>query len=120
MGWIIMEFEDMLFMFGFNLMCVVMVFLEMEILLMIEFVIWLILEVFGGLVEVEVKCCECCVESVVVHNVLSFYDWLDVMIEVEGLGILMVDIVYGGDIFVIVDVEQLGFEVVFDEVVDIV
>ena len=45
----------------------------------------------------------------------SFADKLDATLEVEGVGTLTVDTAYGGDSFVIVDAEALGFEIVPDE-----
>ena len=58
-------------------------------------------------------------KALLVWNVPSFHDRLDVTIEVEGLGTLTADTAYGGDTFVIVDAEQLGFEVAPDEAADI-
>ncbi|SVE17046.1 uncharacterized protein METZ01_LOCUS469900, partial [marine metagenome] len=119
MGWIIMEPEDTPPMSGSNSMCVATVLLETNILPMTEPVTRLTLEAPGGLVEVEARCRERRVESVAVRNVPSFHDQLDVTIEVEGLGTLTADTAYGGDTFVIVDAEQLGFEVAPDEAADI-
>ena len=45
----------------------------------------------------------------------SFADRLDAPLEVEGLGTLTVDIAYGGDSFVIVDAQALGFAIRPDE-----
>lgn len=120
MGWIIMELVDILLMFGFNLLCVVIVLFDSGILLMCELLIWLLLEVLGGLIEVCVECCDGKVEWVEICNVLLFVDCFDVWIEVEGFGLLQVDIVYGGDSFVIVDVWCLGFVLCVDEVVELV
>ena len=119
MGWIIMEPEDTPPMSGSNSMCVATVLLETNILPMTEPVTRLTLEAPGGLVEVEARCRERRVESVAVRNVPSFHDQLDVTIEVEGLGTLTADTAYGGDTFVIVDAQQLGFEVAPDEAADI-
>ena len=119
MGWIIMEPEDTPPMSGSNAMCVATVLLETNILPMTKPVTRLTLEAPGGLVEVEARCRERRVESVAVRNVPSFHDQLDVTIEVEGLGTLTADTAYGGDTFVIVDAQQLGFEVAPDEAADI-
>lgn len=53
--------------------------------------------------------------QVVITNVPSFADKLAVPLEVAGLGTLIVDTAYGGDSFVIVDAQALGFEIVPDE-----
>lgn len=100
---IIMELEGMLLMFGFNFMCVLIVLFDGGILLMMEFVIELVLEVLGGLVWVCVDCWNGKVECIYVENVVSFVDKLDVSFEVFGIGMLWVDMVYGGDSFVVVD-----------------
>ena len=100
-------------------MCVATVLLETEILPMIEPLTRLTLEAPGGLVEVEAMCRDGRVESVTIRNLPSFHDQLDVTIEVEGLGTLTTDTAYGGDTFVIVDAEKLGFDVVPDEAADI-
>ncbi|MFN6983720.1 MAG: proline racemase family protein, partial [Rhizobium oryzihabitans] len=48
-------------------------------------------------------------ERIFVQNLPSFAAKLDVELEVEGLGTLKVDTAYGGDSFVIVDAEAMGF-----------
>ena len=59
-------------------------------------------------------------ERVTVRNVPSFVDRLDAMLEVDGLGTLKVDTAYGGDSFVIVDAEALGFSLVADEALQVI
>jgi proline racemase len=49
----------------------------------------------------------------------SFAAKLDAQLEVEGLGTLVVDTAYGGDSFVIVDAQKLGFAIRPDEARDI-
>ncbi len=49
------------------------------------------------------------------ENVPSFVDQQNVQLEVEGIGTLTVDTAYGGDSFVIIDKEQLGFQLVSGE-----
>jgi proline racemase len=114
-----MEPEDTPPMSGSNSICVATVLLETKILPMTEPVTRLTLEAPGGLVEVVARCLEHRVENVAVRNVPSFHDQLDITIEVEGLGTLTADTAYGGDTFVIVDAEQLGFEVAPHEASDI-
>jgi proline racemase len=47
-------------------------------------------------------------------------DQLNTRLEVEGMGTLTVDTAYGGDSFVIVEAEALGFKVSPDEAADLV
>jgi proline racemase len=115
MGWIIMEPEDTPPMSGSNSMCVATVLLETGIIPMQEPQTLLTLEAPGGLVQVVADCSNGKVDQVTVRNVASFVDKTDAMLEVEGLGSLRVDTAYGGDSFVIVDAESLGFAITPDE-----
>jgi len=110
MGWIIMEPEDTPPMSGSNSICVATVLLETGILPMEEPETTLVLEPPGGLVQITATCRDGKVEEVRVRNVASFVDRMDVPLEVPGLGTLTVDTAYGGDSFVIVDVNQLPVE----------
>ncbi len=58
-------------------------------------------------------------ERIFVQNLPSFAAKLDATLEVEGLGTLTVDTAYGGDSFVFVDAQALGFELTPDEAHDI-
>jgi proline racemase len=79
----------------------------------------LVLESPGGLIEVEATCRDGKVEMVRIRNVPSFVDKLNATVEVEGLGTLDVDTAYGGDSFVLVDAQALGFALTPDEALDI-
>jgi len=120
MGWIIMEPEDTPPMSGSNSICVSTVLLETGIIPMEEPETKMILEPPGGLIEVVARCEDGKVTRVTVRNVPSFVDKAGVNLEVEGIGTLTVDTAYGGDSFVIVDAERLGFQIVADEARDIV
>ena len=120
MGWIIMEPEDTPPMSGSNSICVSTVLLESGILPMHEPETRLTLEAPGGLIQAVAACRDGKVERVTIHNVPSFADKLDAKIEVAGFGTLTVDTAYGGDSFVIVAAEDLGFKVSPDEARDIV
>ncbi|TRX73461.1 trans-3-hydroxy-L-proline dehydratase [Pseudomonas mangiferae] len=120
MAWIIMEPADVPPMSGSNSLCVATVLLDSGILPMTEPQTRLTLEAPGGLVEVVADCRDGKAERVEVKNVPSFVDKLDAWIEVEGLGLLQVDTAYGGDSFVIVDAQRLGFSLVADEAADLV
>lgn len=120
MAWIIMEPADVPPMSGSNSLCVATVLLDSGILPMTEPQTRLTLEAPGGLVEVVADCRDGKAERVEVKNVPSFVDKLDAWIEVKGLGSLQVDTAYGGDSFVIVDAQRLGFSLVADEAADLV
>ena len=119
MGFIIMEPADTPPMSGSNSLCVATVLLETGIVPMTEPETVLTLEAPGGLVRVTAICRDGKVERVRVRNLPSFADRLDATLEVEGLGTLTVDTAFGGDSFVIVPAEALGFALVPDEARDI-
>lgn len=110
-GWIIMEPEDTPPMSGSNSICVATVLLETGLVPMVEPETELVLEAPAGLVRVGATCRDGKVERITVLNVPSFAVRLDARLEVAGRGTLAVDTAYGGDSFVIVDAETLGFRV---------
>ncbi len=114
-AWIIMEPADTPPMSGSNAMCVATVLLETGILPMHEPETCLTLEAPGGLIKVVASCRDGEVERVSITNVPSFVSQLDAVIEVEGVGTIKVDTAYGGDSFVIVNAQDLGFSVTPDE-----
>jgi len=118
-AWIIMEPTHTPPMSGSNSICVATVLLETGILPMQEPVTRLCLEAPGGLVNVEAKCKDGRVENIKIFNVPSFVDKLDVALEVPGLGTLQAHTAFGGDSFVIVDAESLGFSVRPEEAADL-
>jgi len=120
MGFIIMEPEDTPPMSGSNSICVSTVLLETGILPMEEPETRLTLEAPGGLIKAIASCKDGKVERMTIHNVPSFAHQLDAILEVEGIGTLTVDTAYGGDSFVIVDAETLGFSILPDEALDLV
>ncbi len=109
MGFIIMEPEDTPPMSGSNSICVATVLLDSGIIEMHEPVTAMTLEAPGGLIEVTAECRNGKAERIVVRNVPAFADRMSVPLEVEGLGTLNVDTAYGGDSFVVVDADALGF-----------
>ena len=120
MGWIIMEPEHTPPMSGSNSICVTTVLLETGILPMQEPETELMLEAPGGLVKVKAECLNGKVKRVRVQNLPSFVDQRDAFLKVEGLGTLKVDTAFGGDSFVMVDAETLGFSITPDEAQDLV
>jgi len=119
MGFIIMEPEDTPPMSGSNCICVSTVLLETGIIPMTEPETEIVLEAPAGIVKVIAQCRDGKAERVKVNNVASFANQLDRQIEVEGIGTLTVDTAYGGDTFVIVNSDAVGFEVTPDEARDI-
>jgi proline racemase len=115
MGWIIMEPEDTPPMSGSNAICVATVLLNTGILPIQQPQTKLILEAPGGVIEVTATCTDGRAKHIRVTNVPSFVDRLDAYLEVPGIGTLRVDTAYGGDSFVIVDAQQLGFAIRQDE-----
>ena len=114
-GFIIMEPEHTPPMSGSNSICVATVLLDTGLIPMQEPVTEFNLEAPGGLVKVKAYCSNGKAQSIQVNNVPSFADQLNVNLEVSGLGTLCVDTAYGGDSFVIVDAEKLGFDIKPDE-----
>jgi proline racemase len=119
MGFIIMEPVHTPPMSGSNSICVATVLLETGILPITEPRTHLTLEAPGGLINVEAECKNGKVEQVTIHNVPSFVGKLDADLEVPGYGTLKVDTAYGGDSFVMVEADQLGFALTRDEARDL-
>lgn len=111
-GAIIMEATEYVPMSGSNTICIVTVLLETGILSMHEPETIVSLDLPGGVVRAKATCKGGKCESVQFENVPCFVDRLDAEIHVEGLGLVVVDIAYGGMFFAIVDAARLGLEVV--------
>jgi proline racemase len=118
-AWIIMEPEDTPPMSGSNSICVSTVLLDGGLVPMQEPETHMTLEAPGGLVKVRAECRNGKAERIFVQNLPSFADKIQVPLEVEGLGTITVDTAYGGDSFVVVDAQALGFDIVEDEAKDI-
>ncbi len=118
-AFIIMEPEDTPPMSGSNAICVATVLLDGGILPMREPVTELRLEAPGGLIHVRADCRDGKAERITVRNVPSFAGRLDVRLDVPELGTITVDTAYGGDSFVIVDANALGFDLVREEARDL-
>ena len=118
-GWIIMEPSDTPPMSGSNAMCVATVVLDTGIVPMDEPETELVMEAPGGLVRVRAECESGKAKRISVTNVPSFVDRMEAPLEVSGLGTIAVSTAYGGDSFVIVDAEKLGFEIIAEEAADL-
>lgn len=118
-AFIIMEPEDTPPMSGSNSICVSTVLLDAGILPMQEPVTEFTLEAPGGLVRVRAECSGGKARRIFVENLPSFAQKIAVPLEVEGLGTLTVDTAFGGDSFVMVDAQSLGFALTPDEAHDL-
>ena len=118
-AFIIMEPEDTPPMSGANSICVSTVLLDAGIIPMQEPITNMTLEAPGGLVEVIARCKNGKAETISVQNLPSFADKLNIPLEVEGIGTIIVDTAYGGDRFVVVEADPLGFKLVEDEATDL-
>ena len=114
-GFIIMEPEQTPPMSGSNTICVSTVLLESGMIRMQEPETDFFLEAPAGLVHVKANCKNGKALSIKIQNVPSFADKLDQKLEVPGIGTINVDTAYGGDSFVLVDAQTLGFAIVPDE-----
>jgi trans-L-3-hydroxyproline dehydratase len=114
-GFIIMEPEHTPPMSGSNSICVATVLLDSGLIQMSEPETAFFLEAPAGLVHVRALCKNGKAQSIEIQNVPSFADKLDAKLEVPGIGTLSVDTAYGGDSFVLVDAQSLGFQIVPDE-----
>lgn len=109
MGFIIMEPEDTPPMSGSNAICVATVLLDSGIIQMTEPETEITLEAPAGLVHVRAKCSDGKAQNITVQNVPAFADRIGVTLEVSGFGEIIVDTAYGGDSFVVVQADALGF-----------
>ncbi len=115
MGFIIMEPEDTPPMSGSNSICVATVLLDSGIVPMTEPVTEMALEAPGGLVRIRAECEGGKARRITVQNLPSFAGERGVTLDVPGLGALTVDTAYGGDSFVVVEAQALGFSLVAEE-----
>ena len=115
MGFIIMEPEDTPPMSGSNTMCVATVLLETGIVAMQEPETAFVLEAPGGLVRIRAACRDGRAQSIALENLPSFAVQTDIRLEVPGIGCLTVDTAFGGDSFVVVDADELGFSIAASE-----
>ncbi len=110
-GFIILQADRAHAMSGSNCICVVTALLETGILKMRDPETEVTLDTPAGLVRATALCRDGKVESVSLLNVPSYADQLDVTLEVEGLGRIVIDLAYGGVFYALVDVEQVGLKI---------
>ncbi|KAJ4199905.1 hypothetical protein NW767_007885 [Fusarium falciforme] len=110
-GLLIMESTEYAHMSGSNAMCTATVLLETGMVPMKEPVTELALDTAAGLVTVKAQCDAGKCKSVSVENVPSFVDTLDLKVDVPGLGVISVDIAWGGMWYAFVKASDLGLKV---------
>jgi len=110
-GMIVIESDYYPPMSGSNLMCTVTAVLETGMVAMTEPVTRLCVDTPAGLVHVEAECVDGKCRRVSFRNVPAFVMHTQKPVEVPGLGTIPVDVAYGGMIYVMVDAQALGFEI---------
>lgn len=108
-GMIVIESDYYPPMSGSNLMCTVTAVLETGVHPMIEPVTNLVVDTPAGLVRVRAECSRGKCRRVTFHNVPSFVMHRQVPIEVPGFSTLVVDVAFGGMIYVLVDAQICDF-----------
>lgn len=110
-GFLIMESEEYAPMSGSNTICTATVLLETGMVSMREPITELSLDTAAGLVNVRAECSDGKCRTVEFDNVPSFPSALDLPIEVPGLGVVNVDIAWGGMWYALVDASSIGLQV---------
>ncbi|KAJ5085765.1 hypothetical protein N7532_010536 [Penicillium argentinense] len=110
-GFLIMESEEYAPMSGSNTICTTTVLLETGMIPMKEPITEVTLDTAAGLVKVIAECEAGKCKSVEFDNVPSFVLELDFKVVVPGIGEVVVDIAYGGMMYVLVDAASLGLAV---------
>ncbi|KAK6373203.1 hypothetical protein LTR64_005124 [Lithohypha guttulata] len=110
-GFLTMEHEEYPPMSGANTIAVATVLLETGMLPMQEPITKLALDAAAGLVTVTAECENGKCKSVAFDNVPAFVFALDLEIPVSGLGVVKVDIAWGGMIYALVDASSVGLKV---------
>lgn len=112
-GYIIMEQTEYPMMSGGNTISVATALLETGMIPMVEPITEFYLEAPAGLIRIKADCKGGKVQQVTFTNVPSFAVYLDKEINVPHLGIVKVDVAWGGMFFVLIDVRQFpGLELV--------
>ena len=113
-GFIIMEPEDNPPMSGSNSICVSTVLLEKNIIKMNYPTTTLYLEAPGGLIKVVAECQNNKVKNVSISNLPSFVDKIDVELKSKKYGNIIVSTAYGGDSFLLCDVNDFNLKIIPD------
>ena len=119
-GYVIMEHVEYPGMSGTNTMCVATALLETGMVPMTEPVTELTLEAPAGLIRIRADCTDGKVTGVTFRNVPAFATHIDATVEVPQLGMVTVDVAYGGMFYVVAAAERFGLRLTPDEGADIV
>ena len=114
-GYVIMEQTEYPGMSGTNTICVTTVLLETGMVPMREPITDLTLDSPAGLIRVQAECANGKVLRVKFRNVPAFAVHLDKPIDVPHLGMVTVDVAYGGMFYVITEAAPLGLRLVPEE-----
>lgn len=110
-GFVIMEHDEYPPMSGANTIATTTVLLETGMLKMHEPTTTIKLDTPAGLVTVQAACTGGKCQSVEFFNVPSFVFCLDREVSVPGIGIVKVDVAYGGMIYALVDASSVGLDI---------
>ncbi|KAL1634865.1 hypothetical protein SLS58_010494 [Diplodia intermedia] len=111
-GFLIMESDEWAPMSGSNTICTATVLLETGMVAMVEPETRLALDTAAGLVAVTARCEAGKCRSVAFDNVPSFVFALDYEVDVPGIGVVRVDLAWGGMVFAVVDAASVDLRVV--------
>jgi proline racemase len=100
---------------GSNLICSVTAVLETGMIPMVEPVTHLCVDAPAGLIRVEAECGGGKCRRVRFSNVPSFVLHGQKPVDVPGMGTVVVDVAYGGMLYVIVSASDLGFKLAQNE-----
>ncbi len=114
-GFVIMEQTEYPVMSGSNTICVATVLIETGMVPVSEPITELLLEAPAGLIPIRAEVANGKVKSVTFENVPAFAVHLDAELDVPTLGLVKVDVAYGGMFYVIASADQFGLELVPDE-----
>jgi len=118
-GYIILEQTEYPPMSGSNTICVATALIEMGMVEVREPVTEFLLEAPAGLIRISALVSRGHAELITFQNVPSFVMALDVEVVVPQLGQVIVDIVWGGMIYVIIDATALGLTLTADSARDL-
>jgi proline racemase len=110
-GFLIMESTEDAPMSGSNTICTATVLLETGMVKMQEPLTTFNLDTAAGLVGINAHCRDGKCEAVAFDNVPSFVFALDMVVDIPGLGKITYDVAWGGMIYAIVDVNQVGLTI---------
>lgn len=114
-GIVIMESTDYPAMSGSNLICAATALLETGMIPMHEPTTEFAIETPAGLTPIVAECRDGRCERVRFENVPAFVVGLDLVLDVPGVGELIVDVAWGGAFFVFVDAARCGLRIVPDQ-----